>query len=86
MLGRYRTEGKTTLLLLESAGVLMDAVKIVEALKAAYDTRSAEVDEVWFLHCVAGETVNVHNLCRATSGYLTRIRARSLRTIRRDRG
>ena len=35
VLGRYQTEGKTTLLLLESAGVLMDAVKIVEALKSS---------------------------------------------------
>jgi hypothetical protein len=43
-LERYRTEGKTTLLLLESAGVLMDAVKIIEELEAAFHTRPAQVD------------------------------------------
>lgn len=39
-LDRYRTEGKTTLLLLQSGDVaLMSAVKMVEALKAAFPTR-----------------------------------------------
>jgi hypothetical protein len=63
VLGRYRTTGKTTLLLLQSVDVpLMDGVKLVEALETAFASRPAEVDEVWFLHYVAPCMVNVHNL------------------------
>ena len=63
VLGRHQADGKTAVLLLESADVaLMDPVKLVEALETAFPTRPQEVDEVWFLHYVAPGTVNVHDL------------------------
>jgi hypothetical protein len=62
-LARYRTEGKTALLLLESRDVaLMNDGKIIEALEAAFPTRPPDLDEVWFMHYVAPGTVNVHDL------------------------
>jgi hypothetical protein len=63
VLGRYRAEGKTPLLLLESADIaLMSAGTIVQALEQAFPARPDQLDEVWFMHDVAPGTVNVHNL------------------------
>jgi hypothetical protein len=63
VLGGHRADGRTTLLLLESRDIaLMNDGKIIEALEAAFPTRPAEVDEVWFMHYVAPGAVNVHDL------------------------
>lgn len=66
VLGRHRDDGKRTLLLLESAdAALMNPVKMIEALEAAFPVPPAELDEVWLMHRVEDGAVNVHNL---TSG------------------
>jgi hypothetical protein len=60
---RYRTLGKKTLLLLESADVaLMSVHKLVEAFEAAFPTWPAMLDELWFVHHVDPSSVNVHDM------------------------
>jgi hypothetical protein len=62
-LGRHKADGKTTALLLESRDVaLMNPVKMIEGIEAAFPARPPELDEVWFLHYTAPGTVNVHDL------------------------
>jgi hypothetical protein len=62
-LGAHQAQGRRSVLLLESRDLaLMSPVMIVDALEAAFPTRPAGIDEIWFLHYVAPDTVNVHNL------------------------
>jgi hypothetical protein len=60
---RYRCQGMTTLLLLESADpALMSDLTLVNAFEQAFPTWSEILDELWFVHRVAPPDINIHNL------------------------
>jgi hypothetical protein len=63
VLARYRADGKTTVLLLESRDIaLMDPVLMVQALETAFPAPPPDLDQIWFMHYRAPGTVNVHDL------------------------
>jgi len=62
-LSRYRTLGKTTLLLLEcSKPALMSDLTLVDAFEQAFPTWPDILDELWFVHHVAPPDINIHDL------------------------
>lgn len=65
VLGKYRSQGKTTLLLLESDDIaFMSDDTMATAFRDAFPIWPEELDELWFIHRVARPAMNVHDLRR----------------------
>jgi hypothetical protein len=65
VLAKYRSQGKKTLLLLESSDVaLMSDGTMGEAFLCAFPEWPSELDELWFVHHMAPPTMNIHDLRR----------------------
>jgi hypothetical protein len=62
-LNRYSSEGKTTLLLLQSSDPsLMSDLTLVNAFDQAFPDWPEILDELWFVHHVAPPDINIHDL------------------------